>query len=800
MRSYAFYLVLLLGALALGCGGHGGGGNPVTPGFSNPVISAHAANSHAFWGMWEVSFNPTGPNSADVEIVPMRGAMFNANVQKFLTPPEAPINLLTFDFLPETNLPAGYVKVRVGGVHPFVGVPRFRGFDARLIFMVDASTYSEYDPDILYTKPMTNGLPTSGAYLLNPDGYTRWWNCPEFTDPAPIFSYKPSSLGSDPGPIATLNPYKYFADDLDEEDPVSGLPVENRGCFSADGDANYRIYEIQFPTDPLNFQFNLALDASWALPDSSGSPDYPVDSFPPEAQTQEPFLVEGIQTGGDAFYTDSASGGTIELAVTVFDWQSYGTLSGVPEEITSIWLEGEPLAYPVDILPFAIAEPGPNAVSSTFTAELDNSFLSITGAGEFIFLGTVESADPDTYMPQIDGGETFIYPDEILSAYFMMTVNVLGTPPEFTVISPNGGENLQVGTDHLIKWSGGEAFDTVMLEYSKDDFVSDVNLIIDSVENSGSFLWENIPDDPSETVKVRVSADGAPAINDESDEFFIICSEGPDERLVYRGDGPDTGMHIYSIDPEGLTEPEQWTFGAEFAFRECAKLSPCGQYILYTFCNIAISDIRLIDVVTGEELKVNPPGLQAVYGDFSHDGTKIVCAADDVWYGPHDLWTVDYNGQNAEQLSFGADVWAPEYNIDDTKIYYSEFGPSELRIYDVATGTIENYTDNGSWNDNPVGDKVDGTHIAWATSVGSSCRRVYISPITSWDPPDLIIDFDNCIRSPCWSPDGTRMVVDHGGFDASEIGIYDFSDDTWHDITDNAWGDYQVDWGIMVPH
>ncbi len=800
MRCYAFFLLVLLGVIAVGCGGHSGNGNPAVPGVTDPVIESRSGSSHVLWGMWEVVINPTGTNTADVELVPLRGAMFNSNVQKFLTPPEAPINLLTFDFLSETDFPAGYVKVNVGIVHPFVGLAKFRGFDVRCIFMADAETYGLHDPDILYTKPMPNGTPTSGAYMLNPDGYTRWWNYPEFTDPAPILSFKPSVLGTDPEPMATLNPYKYFSDELDEDDPVSELPVESRGYFSPNGDINYRIHEIQFPTDPLNFGFNIAVDASWALPDPSGEPDYPVDSFPPDAQTQEPFHVKGTHTGGGAFYTDSASGGTIELDVTVYDWQAVGNPPEVPDEITSIWLEGEPLASPVDVLPLATVNTGPNEASSVFHVELDNSMLDLNSAGDFVLLGTIESADPSTYIPQITGGDNFIYPDEVLSAYFMMTVNVIGTPPIITVILPNGGEYLQVGSYFEIQWSGGEIFDSVKLEYSKDDFVSDVNVIIESTDNTGAFLWEDIPDDPSETVKVRVSATGATSANDESDDYFTITNESPVERIVYRGDGPVPNYHIYSIDPEGLTEPEQWTFGTEPAFRECAKLSPCGKYILYTFCNMDVGEIRLIDVVTKEVNLVNPPGKQAIYGDFSHDGTKIVTAAADIWYGPFELWAVDYNGDNAEELTTDADAWGPEYNFDDSKIYFMEFTTSQICIYDVATGFIEHYTDNGGSNESPVGDTVDGSQIAWATSVGSGCRRIYISPITSWDPPDLIIEFDNCVRSPCWSPDGSRILIDHGMYDGSELAIYDLSDDTWADITDNAWGDYQADWGIMVPH
>lgn len=798
MRRSEILLALLLCVLIAGCGGHADGGSPAMPAVREPVRDMCSGSSRVLWGMWQVDFQPTRPDSADVELVPLRGASFNANVQRFLVPPSSPVNLITFNFLPETDFLSGYVKVRVGLVHPFPGIPTFRGFDTRCIFMADAFTSGEYDPDILFTRPLPSGGPTNGAYVLNPDGYTRWWNRPEFIDPTPLFSYKPSPLGTDPDPLATLNPYKYYADDLDQDDPVSALNPQNRGTFAATGEANVRIFEIQFPVSPKNFKFNLAVDASWALPDPSGAPDYPIESFPSEAQTQEPFLVEGVQTGGDAFYYDGVSGGSMQISVTVSDWQAIGSPSGVLDEITSIRIEGDPLAAPIDILPIANVGPGSNEASSVFTVELGGSDLDIAGAGDFVLLGTVESADPNTYMPQIDGGENFVYPDAPLAAYFMTVVDVSGTPPQFHIEVPNGGEVWTVGSDHTIVWTGGEAFDTVKIEYSKDDFVADINEIVGSVPNSGSFLWQSIPDDVSDTVKVRVSAADFPGFWDSSDDYFSIVSELLD-RIVYRGDGPSPGMNIYSIDPEGLTEPEQWTSGVTYAFRECAKLSPSGQYIMYTFCDLSVGNIVLIDVATGAEKVINPPGMQGVYSDFSHDGTRIVAALGDQWYAPLELWTMDYDGGNSQQLTSGANAWAPEYNFDDTLIFYSNFSDSQVYIYDVATGVTTQYTNNGTWNDDPKGSP-DGTKITWATMYGNGCRWAYISPIESWTPPDLIIDFDACVRGPCFNPEGTKLVVDHGAYDGSELTIYDLADNTWKDITANSWGEYMADWGVMIPH
>jgi Tol biopolymer transport system component len=269
--------------------------------------------------------------------------------------------------------------------------------------------------------------------------------------------------------------------------------------------------------------------------------------------------------------------------------------------------------------------------------------------------------------------------------------------------------------------------------------------------------------------------------------------------VVYCADGPAMGRQIYSINPQGVGPPKQWTNGTD-AFIECPKLSPCGRYILYTSCGFDFhSDLIIIDVTTGDEAVITPSGNDGIYGDFSHDGTKIVGAVGTFGW-PLDLWTMDYDGGNPTQLTHGADAWAPEYNFDDTKIYYSEFMSSQIFICNAATGETEQYTDNGTWNDDPVGSP-DGSQIAWATMYElPTGRHIYISPVESWYPPDKEIGFETYIRSPCFSPDGTKLIFDHGGMAASELAIYDLQDDTWWDITDNVWGDYMADWAHMVPY
>ena len=457
--------ILLVVLLIFGCSGKSGT-DPLSPDLLGPAGYARDQSSHVTWGLWEISIEPAGNNTGQIEIVPLRTATFNVNVQQFLTPPSSPVNLIIVELLPDTDFLTGYVRTRVGLRHPFPGVAMYRGFDVRGIVMMGDNTVDEHDSAIIYGMPLPDGSPSDVGYLMNPDGYTRWWNPIEFTDSMGLLAYKPNTMGTDPLPTCSLNAYKYFADELDEEGSVASLQVPNRGTFSTTGNQNTRIYDLQFPIDPLNVRFNLAIDASWDEPDPEGEPDgYPVEYFPPSAQVQEPYYVEPFQYSGSAFYADGISGGSISLEMTIYDWQAVGSDDGVPGQLNAIWLSGAPLAAPVDVLPLATSYPGMNEASSVFQVELDNSMLDLTSAGEFYILGAAESAEPTTYMPQIDGGEAFDYPDGPLAAYFMPMLYVSDQVPQFEVLDPNGGETVQAGSDYEILWTGGEPFEYVDIEY-----------------------------------------------------------------------------------------------------------------------------------------------------------------------------------------------------------------------------------------------------------------------------------------------------------------------------------------------
>lgn len=381
------------------------------------------SSNRILWGFYQVSIDR---RDLSVDISPLRTAEFNGNVMRFLHPPYTPIHLMKILILPGSIPLEGYIEAEITFSHPFPGLNKFRGFDVRGIFMADGSHQSQHDPSLIYSDSSKNE-----AILINADGYTRWWNSTEFTDPMPLLSYKPGKLGNLPYPTATLNPYKYFADDLAKDADVSSLDVSTRGVFNPDTSGNTRIYKIKFPVinDKPYFKFNYAVDASWHEPDKAYEPEYPLESFSSSAQCQEAYHLSVNSKGTTAWYEAGEFGGSVNLTIEVFDWQGRFNSLGVPGEVKAIYVESPVFTNPVDIFPIANISQGATETSSVFQVELSPSYLSISSAGDFPVLLCVESAFPETYQPQFEGGESFIFPDAPLSAYTFGTIHVNDKKP-----------------------------------------------------------------------------------------------------------------------------------------------------------------------------------------------------------------------------------------------------------------------------------------------------------------------------------------------------------------------------------
>lgn len=443
----------ILVLLICGCSG---GANPANP---NSAISDFAAEptGHQSWGTWDVAVDA----DSGVTIVPLRTAEFNANVVKFLQPPMAPINLLTMALVSGSDIPNGYLVLDITLRHPFNGLGQYRGFDVRGIILTKGGIEGLHDPTISYRTP-------DGARLLNADGYTRWWNQVEFTSYNTILGYTDGAK-STPGFLstATLNPYKLFADGLASNAPLNSLNYDSRATFSTNPGVNTRRYRLQFKiTDIPKFGFRYSIDASWSLPDPSFAPDYPVEAFDLSANCQEPYFIQApVFEEMPYFVDDTTFGGDAVFLLTVGDWQA-SSPDQVLSQLSHIWIES-PMLFdtPVDVLPNLEFVSSNHHTQATFRCTLTG--LHPTSLTDQWLLITAESANPDTYAPQINGDPgAFAWPDQPLAAFALVDVPISDEGPQqpgdywivglpdwcsLTEFCTDGADNLQLITN-LVKW------------------------------------------------------------------------------------------------------------------------------------------------------------------------------------------------------------------------------------------------------------------------------------------------------------------------------------------------------------
>ncbi len=87
------------------------------------------------------------------------------------------------------------------------------------------------------------------------------------------------------------------------------------------------------------------------------------------------------------------------------------------------------------------------------------------------------------------------------------------------LFSPRTGDAWLVGKHHYICWTHAGANSSVKLEYATDGGGT-WNLISSSTANDGVYEW-NVPSDPSEGCRIRVSNTANPNVYDVSDQFTI---------------------------------------------------------------------------------------------------------------------------------------------------------------------------------------------------------------------------------------------------------------------------------------
>jgi hypothetical protein len=524
LNGYIFAFALML---LIGCGGTTGPGDP------SPVASAQAieqpTGGRQLWGLWQCYIDT---QTGRIDVLQLRSASFTANVNNLLE--AKPNNLLITDIDLTDYFTDGRLNCTVTLKHPFPGLYEYDGFDVWGVFLHNGASALHYD-GLTYS-----GGPAAGedeAELLNADGYTRWFNQPEFDGSgAPLLEYWPGKLGNISKPTATLNPYRIFADTLGPADDYRTWLIDegnapDRNIFRA-GMSNSRRYELRFPiiggNPTLDFQY--AVVATWETgdPTLTGDPGvYDPGDFPASANVEEAFYVRADATNSSLYHIGPGDyGGDFKANIEVFDWQGRSVGGhGIPNEVAGLIVEG-------DFIPggsiqlnaaqvVSMAKPG-SGISSVFEVEIIGCTPTQSGGADYWVIVEASGLNGASYG---QGFPTAYPPSAPRAAFSRNIVDVTGAiPTAVHVTSPNGGEIWKAETHHDITWTTTSYSGNVKLEYSKDNFMSDVHEIIASTPDDGIYDWV-VANDPSETVKVRASLVDAPGADDKSDADFTIISQ-----------------------------------------------------------------------------------------------------------------------------------------------------------------------------------------------------------------------------------------------------------------------------------
>ncbi len=565
-RLINLVLAIIAAMVIFGCSN---ASNPALPAISDPNTNGAEASPQSIdahrdlWGWWTVSIDPV---TRTVEIVPFRSGMFRANVTQWMQPPGGSLDNLKIMVVDMSTLPIdGRIAVDVSLTHPFTGMVQFTGFDVNGIFLADGPVTDSIDPDILYAiEPDGTGI------LENPDGYTRWFNYPEFSGTLPIFSYTPGALGNNPDPSATLNPYKYFADGLGAEDDLVEYTTDNpaaRGQFSS-GVTNTRRYNLQFPIDggEPHLEFQYAVSAVWEPgdPANSGNPDtwdLPGD-FPFSANQQEPFLVNIDPSESSLYFEDPSSyGGELVLDLEVYSWQALDPAVDV-FELARINISACETCndYPVattlegTALDDARVAGSGTVISSVWHVEIAD--VDPAASGMASFLVSVEPANPTSY----DQGYGVTAPDGPLAAYRLGWVEIAD---ESGCIPPTAYAEATTDTDifvmESVTFDASATTGTPPFTWDWDwdgdgtyDEQTDQPIISHQFDDSGTF----------DVMCKAINACGEDEIDAPIQINVSGCGTGlPTYSQWYDVNGPADGAHFYDAIDATINDPDPKLIG-----------------------------------------------------------------------------------------------------------------------------------------------------------------------------------------------------------------------------------------------
>jgi len=642
--------------------------------------------------------------------------------------------------------PDGKLDIRIGIRHPFPAGDPFKPITGRNradlhVFNVEGTVISNAPS----TAFASTGEKTADFRLLNADGYSR---------------YLDNSIDDIFPTDATIHPYITHFDDYSAgnfnpgnptgfasvtDPPPNGYLVMAMGC-----DYNFQDYIFDLPAQPIDFVY--AVGCTYALSAAVKSqrfmPEYRIPQHNKKAASEVAIgIISNDLKGGD-----TSSNAQIEIRVVdVSNGVAVGDGLDQMQNDSSV---GSIMIEVPGVTSSLIVIPGSSSSSGTGHSPSDPLVYPATitnqaGAMEGAYPGLIKVVD--TYAPGQNGTPSLQGKDGIMRVdpganpmaglfdisefvtYQVFTIDV-AVRKLLALTAPNGGEIWDGMSHHDITWNATGPIGNVKLEYSKDDFASDIHVIDPDTANDGIYDWF-VPNDPTTNAKVRICEVADPSIFDISDApFTIVLSVTP----IWPYFGCDAKGRCLSAFNGTANKNIKWTYNLEVVC-SAPSIGPDGVIYCGIYKPVTVTQSR--------------PGLVAI----NPDGTQkwIHFPAIGNYYGREPAVSPDglhvYYGGDSGLGNYYGRIYCLNTSDGSVDWFYELTSPPAIQ-YELIGG----------------GPKIgpDGTIYFQTLRPMGSARAWAINPNGTYKWHHNIIGYsysDMLYHSPCVGNDGNIYLTDPGG-------------------------------------
>ncbi|MFC2146589.1 SBBP repeat-containing protein, partial [Acidobacteriota bacterium] len=403
-------------------------------------------------------------------------------------------------------------------------------------------------------------------------------------------------------------------------------------------------------------------------------------SIPTSLTNLSYFLI--IDIGYNALYTDDeALIWFLDITTSPPDWQDTQTIA--PTDVSAAVLSKNAIEVSWTPITYTDAEGGYRVFYST-TAGGPYTLFDMT-ADKTVSSITVTGLNPGTTYYFVVQARTLpcAFNENTVDSEYSNEVSA-ATYSSITVTSPNGGENLDVGSSHIITWTNQGTEGNVMIEYSTNGGNSWIR-ITDSAVNDGNYNWY-IPANPSDQCLVRVSQkDEDGGLSDVSDAVFSIVSPVTGTLTLRSPNGGETWL-------AGSTQQIKWNSTGDINYVNI-KYSKDNGATWKMIAKRAVNNHNYNWVVPGTasdkclvRIAANDSDLDPKPGDISDAVFSIVLPP-----SPTIRVTAPNGGEQLEVGSRFTITWEAANTREDVRIEYSINGGQNWREITAAAGNNGKY-------------------------------------------------------------------------------------------------------------